>query len=366
VAEIKKKTKIFLAGLIIVFMAEFGCLACRSNSSENFQSQETIHLNVSFGLFPGEDHLVINTGFWFINVPSGPPINTSLQAFQHFSYSEYYIFKYGEQYLVNLFCYYSQNIGKGSADEVTKELLKAFNHTSLKALAQSSQSDNNTVTFRYQYGYLPNSISTIKNFLKYKPEAGFGKLLNDNFLRSYVPGDSNTGVIAYYNLTKVGSEFRWDLYLCGSTSVCLRKFENGNWGETAELGERILDLNQILNNSGPIVAIGQSIIRVDVSNRTEKTKKYFISIEEILPNDYTTYPQQDSITYIWSLSSNKNLENIRIKINVGIANYETNSQLTVKMIVIGAILAVITAAVIYKCHTKMKSQKAKGRNFSLK
>jgi hypothetical protein len=253
-----------------------------SYSQESFQ--ENIYVQVFLGFPPGETLLVQNTVLEFKNIPDGPPINTSLEAFNDpFVKAD---FK-GIGYFMNIDVYYLSTVqiekAYTYADQITQEFLKVFDYPQMQRISKSHQIDDATNTIKIKQQFNCTTPSAHMILLKYKPEIGFGKLI-DNFLEKYTASDASgtTGLTdMYYTLQKTNLGFSWNLVIGGS----IGKTFSSNTTE-------IINLNELLNNSLPILAsTHQSSIIIEIEkNRTRKIGDsiltYTLIPEDIRPDGY--------------------------------------------------------------------------------
>jgi hypothetical protein len=268
--------------LLLVWLCCSSMTVGNSYSQESFE--ENIYVQVFFAFPPlGEPMIVQDVYLEFKNISDGPPINTSLEAFSDgFISAE---FK-GMGYFMSIDAYYQSNIPVEKTyvytDEITQEFIRAFDCPNLQRIAKSHQINeaSNTIKIKQQFEY---SSWVEQILLKYKPKIGFGKFIDD-FLKKYVPGGETIGLTdLYYTLQKTYSGFSWNFVIGAATGKPL----------LAEETEYIIDLNELLNNSLPILAsTHQSSIIIEIEkNRTSKIGDsiltYTLTPEDIHPNGYT-------------------------------------------------------------------------------
>jgi hypothetical protein len=284
------------------------------HSEENSQFRETIYLYAFIGLPMGDLILVRNVMFEFENLSAQPPVNISLPGvWDHFRSATLYV---GYNFL-GFYAYYDSqidiNITKTHAKEAAEEFLKAFNYTDLTIVSEHEPSFNNstgTVNFFWGFGpIISKNMETVEKFLKYKPNVGFGSLINKNFLNLYLPGAPNTGLVDLkYDLVKnmTSGSYSWELTVGSSVS------------ELFLTGEKSADLNKLLGNDKPITAVSQGLsrVRAEISNRTEvslfKTERYILTIQQVSPPGYiaTSDVNNEEMIYDWFLSPNSSMDNV--------------------------------------------------------
>jgi len=263
-----------------------GMIANSYETQEVQEFEENIYVQVFFAFPPlGETMLVQDVYLEFKNIPdNNPPINTSLEAFRDaFVKAD---FK-GMGYFMSIDAYYQSNIPIEKAyvyaDVITQEFLKVFDYPQMQRISKSHQIDDATNTIKIKQQFNCTTPSAHKILLKYKPEIGFGKLI-DNFLEKYTASDASgtTGLTdMYYTLQKTNLGFSWNLVIGGS----IGKTFSSNTTE-------IINLNELLNNSLPILASTyQSSIIIEIEkNRTRKIGDsiltYTLTLEDIRPSGY--------------------------------------------------------------------------------
>jgi len=274
--------------LLLVWLCFNGISINSSHATQEFE--ENIYVLIFFGFPPGETLLVQNCRLEFKNIPNdNPPINTSLEAFNDAFISAEFG---GMGYSMFLNAYYRSSIqiekAYGYADEIAQEFLRAFNCANLQRIAKSHEIDEitNTIKIKQQFKY-PSFVEQI--LLKYKPKIGFGKFIDD-FLKKYVPGDETTGLTdLYYTLQKTYSGFSWNFVIGATVGKPLLAKET----------EYIIDLNELLNNSLPILAsTHRSSIVIEVQkNRIRKIGNSFVTytltVKDIDPSGYDIVDTED-------------------------------------------------------------------------
>jgi hypothetical protein len=196
----------------------------------------------------------------------------------------------------------------------------------------------------YIFGDLPYSVETVQNFLRYKPETGFGTLINKNFLNIYIPGNATKGITYLtYNWEK---GLGW--YLTIESSL------NGQWSP----GEKIVSLNELIGNEETIGA-NHGLIRVFIWNWTLGKYKYIMKPLSITPNGYTVEKEEESVTYEWRLDDFTQIQNVVIHLETSkISKSQSNSTISAIAIALGGIIVVIFIAV-------KKRRKCKSSDYSL-
>lgn len=308
-----------------------------------------VHCNSEFkeliDVLIASDGTSLNTEVNFYFDMSSIPINISLPAFdlQHFNYAEYYTTRYGngDRYMIDLICSFSKETNETMANEALQEFLRAFNHGSLSILTQEN---SNNVTFRYRLGYISNNLDSMRNFFKYKPSGpGFSNLV-DKFLQLYVPGNTTTGIVGHYTLSKSGIGYKWEVWIQ----------ESSKFG-TFTSGKRTIDLNHLINNNGEslISCEYKSAVVVRLrENLTIDSKTYSIKIKSMSPQPDYNYVQDNDRRLIWELEPNEELQDVVVEINL-ISN-DDPKPFFIETAIVFIVLLVIAVSLVYRRYSKQK------------
>ena len=249
-----------------------------SYSQESFQ--ENIYVQVFFAFPPlGETMLVQDVYLEFKNIlDNNPPINTSLEAF-----NDPFIkanFK-GMGYYVNIDVHYLSSIqvekAYAYADEIAQDFLRVFDFSDIQKTTKSHQINENEVIIKQYFKCAtPTAEETL---MKYTPKEGFGKFIGNLVAK---PRTDKSGLVDfYYTLQKNGSNFFWNFVIGYSMGKSL----DGDAEET-------INLNELLNNSQPILAsTHQSSIIIEIEkNQSRKigdsVLTYTLTLEDIHPSGY--------------------------------------------------------------------------------
>lgn len=305
-------------------------------------------IQISFFLKTYGDELVTNVDFYFDM--SSIPVNLSLPAFDQLNWAEYTAKPWlNQKVIMNLALRYSEEVDESRANEGMPEFLRVFNHSSLQLLSGPT---NETMEFTYIFGYLDDNLENMKNFLRFKPSTGFGSLV-DKFLELYVPGGGNTGMYAYYALTKSEQGYLWKLRILASGP------ENIHFG--SQPVNKTKELKKILNSEGPIVASDESAIAIKVTeNETTSYKLFTIRVTSTSPPpNYTEIDTSyERSRYFWELNPNQQLDNVVIDLLLDMtSNRNNNLNLPIgTLIIIVAAVVVITSALLLK-HIRKRQKK---------
>jgi hypothetical protein len=254
------------------------------------EQKETIYVTVFFTANPGELDLVKNVHLVFENSTVGPPVNTSLEAFNKgFVEVEYALTPEVNRFFLSFNIFFEPSIENETASfyasNIIQEFLKVFGHRGLELLWENQGIQESKMWVHRSFGYKPYSKGEVAAFLEYKPTNGFGRFI-DGLISKYVPGDSRTKLSSSYSLKRIGSSFYWTLKVTASTSEVLAWDVQG-YSES-------ISINELLNNNKPLVeepSDDQRIIILIQKERTFQLSKgsttYTIEVQRIQPEGYT-------------------------------------------------------------------------------
>lgn len=317
--------------LILLNVTAYSPYIWASQSTVNMEdvrvNEEAIYLYVTctstpFGAFWGS-----NVIFQLMLQP-GP---LDLTKYESLSSAKYVMAKIDTKHVINMYLSFDPESSnhEQNAQEVSEELLQTFNHTMLEQSIKSGpdyNSETNTIDFFYRCESLPLDLEPVIAFLRHKPTEGFGKLINENFLSLYLPGNAASG-ISHLKYTWTRTDGSWILTVGGSVS------------EKFSPTEKTIDLNKLINNNESIMGTtDKSFIKV----RLFPTKKYTMSVLDIFPPGYN---QTDDWVYEWLLS--ESVENIVITIKTDVVTEGIDSIIYVVIIVVIASI-VIGGGIAYK------------------
>lgn len=295
---------------------------------KSMQVKEEIELEIGYFILPPEEYWGTNVRFR-ISIPE----LLNLPKYEHLVSMEYRMIRQGGKALMNLNLTFRGNVLTGIADNVSKEILQAFNHTMLHTIYKSGPINNTSVIhFLYQFGSLPYSVETVLDFLKHKPETGFAKLINENFLSIYIPGNATKGIVYLAYDWKRGSS--WHLTVESSLNVPYSP------------SKKTVDLNELIGNEEPITTT-RGLIKVYVWNWTLGTRKYVFRVLHVSPSNYHIKKNKESITYEWILEDSIQNVIVDLEANKISAFHQTNP---IVYLMITTILTLVIIGVIIIRH----------------
>jgi len=280
------KKKLLLALLTLT------CLLLSISSRACFaeeESKETMYIAVFFATNPGELDLIKNVYLVFENLTVGPPVNTSLEAFNKgFVEVEYDLTPEVNRFFLSFNIFFEPSVENETANlysnDIIQEFMKVFGHQGLELLWENQGIQESKVWFHRSFGYKPYTKEEVVAFLKYKPVDGFGKFI-DGLISKYVPGDSITKLSSSYSLKRIGAGFYWTLKITATTSEVLPWDVQGR--------SESISINELLNNCKPLIEEpfeNQRIIILIQKERTFQLSKgfttYKIDIQKIRPEGY--------------------------------------------------------------------------------
>ena len=344
---------------ICICFIKFACVPCRSLPTD--EVKEAIYVYVFFGFPPlGETLFVKNVHLHFSDI-TGLPVNMISSAFNDgFISAKAEIIRAGRNSILSFSVYYnlSQIVTEKAneyADNVANEFLEALGYKGLDSISRAQNIDNTTniISLFRQFGFMNYTVNEITPFMKYKPEAGFGRYI-DSFLARYVPGTDIIGIVdLYYNVKKTGSTFSWEFVIGGSTGKYV----------SDEMAEETIDLDEILNNSLPIqTPTQQSAIFVDVEKNQSKVVggsiiTYTLNIKDTQPAGYIIIDEPTTERRKYEDLTTP-LNNVIVKVDVGKTDDEPADKLNDYSILLTvAVVSVIIAIAIIIYAKKRRSRK---------
>ena len=316
---------IILLILIISLTTSIGQSEISRAREKDMQVKEEIELKIGCFILPPEEYWCRNIEFR-ISIPE----LLNLSKYEHLVSMEYRMIKQGEKALINLNLTFEGNVLTGFADNVSREILQAFNHTMLHTIYKSGPINNTSaIHFLYQFGSLPYSVETVLDFLKHKPETGFAKLINENFLSIYIPGNATKGIVYLAYDWKRGSS--WHLTVESSLNVPYSP------------GRKTVDLNELIGNEHLITPTNQGVIRVYIWNWTLGARKYIFRVLHITPLGYVQKRSKESITYEWVL--NDSIQNVIVILQTERIPQHRNNSIIYGMVI--AIVVIVSVVVVY-------------------
>lgn len=314
---------------------------------------EKLELTSSYGVFPWAT--IWGTHVHFIITMKSNPLNLTVPGLLSV---EYTMFGQDKKFYTNLLMNFNQSVDlleiRNMSKKVSRKILEVFNHTQLRTLYRSWPHDfnNKTKTFEifYQYGYLPYNIKTALEFLKFKPNEGFGELIDENFLRVYIPGNITSG--AFFEYKYKCKEKLLILEVQANVDEIVEEF--GRHNTPFKGGKRTVDLQKLLRKT-PKGITEESVIELKVWNYTREG--YIMKILELQP--YTPLKKIkirdcDGVECRWKTEE---LDNIRITL---LLEKEERNKFSIDLSLLTLIIAMasttITMLIIAKRYAKTKDK----------
>lgn len=294
------------------FSSQIYTLIESSKSSTN----ETLSASLFLSDHPQELRLVTNAQLIFIDT-AGPPINTSLPAFQDgFIKLEHALTPEVGKFFITFNIFFDLSIDNETvgiyADAIINEFFRVFDYQGLELLWANQGVYQSQIVIHKSFGYLPYTKEEVSKFLQFRPKEGLGIFI-ESLLNKYVPGNATTGLTASYWLERTPSKLQWVFRVNGMTSSIIPWYPHDY--------SVVIDVNELLGDD--ILKITPSNNRdVEISIQTNDTLKltkglttYTITVESIQPEGYTISPSDYPNTVDVKYETLPN-ENIIIKINI--------------------------------------------------
>jgi hypothetical protein len=296
--------------LVVLMLACLCILNVQSTPSvfaESIEQKEAMYVTVFFAANPGELNLVKNVHLIFENSTIGPPVNTSLEAFNNgFVEMEYALTPEVDRFFLSFNIFFEPFLSNEAANLYTEcivqEFLKVFDYQDLELLWQNQGIQESKIWVHRSFGYKPYNKEEVSTFLEYKPTNDFGRFI-DGLISKYVPGDSRTKLSSSYSLKRIGSSFYWTLKVTAVASEVLAWDVQGR--------SESININELLNNNKPLIeepSDDQRIIILIQKERTFQLSKglttYIIEIQRIQPegctvadSEFSNWPDTTEIKY---------------------------------------------------------------------
>lgn len=339
-----KKSKLFVMSLILGVLLAFSIQQDKiSQAKDDTRAEQEIKLEIGYFIFLDDELWGPNVEFKLFT-----PKLPDLSKYERLISTEYRMF-YKDKSKASTSMFLNLNFESHVSDEVvnnvSREILQIFNHTMLETLYKSGPIyKNTTVGFLYTFGTLPYSMETVLNFLRYKPDSGFGKLINEDFPSMYIPGNATTGMVYLAYQWEKGQG--WHLIVESSLNTL--------WSP----GKKIVNLNELLRNEKSINATN-GMIKVFIWNWTLGKYNYIFRISSVSPSGYIEKKNQNSITYGWTV--NDSIQNVIIYLETAKTPKPRNN-----LIIYATVIAVgVTIAIIIIVYTKLKKTSKEMRSTKL-
>jgi len=350
-------TILVFSSLTVFSFTNVRCGFADQTNENQLRRKDTIYLSV---FLSDTGTLDWNENLWFdFNNTGNIPLNTSLVFDQHFQNADYSIYQWQswDQFVMLLTVSYDA-INIDLAENKTDVLCNAFQRAfdlQLNVIDGSHRIDNNTgyVTVSRRLGYIRlintvSDISTIEELAKYKPDDGFGSLINSGFLSHWLSDPSRGGLFhLQYTAKRVDSgNLSWR-FVIGLEPSYGRI--NGN--------EEYVDinLNNILNHSGSIVPlpISSQILLSIIKKSITNSGTYSMTFSSLSPN-YTSFDESGDplVTYALAGPIDNVFATVRINKENETANWADILKFAGIATIILASIAIAIVIFIKKCRKK--------------
>jgi hypothetical protein len=316
------------------------------------QSSENVDISVMIRQ-EGDSFFFIteNLDISFVNATSSP-FNTSIPALTDHFQTLRFLDTLGTVYLrVSYDATLNATRAEAYADDVFDELRKAFNLP--LAVSQKTHVVNNQTASIDVYCQISGTAwntASFEELAKYHPADGFGQLVTRNLLTLYlqtdfIPGTdlNQRGIDLEYTLTRTDLGYVWQFYLMVSYQVA---YENE--------GHIDVNLNDLLNRSGPITPSGQRSSQVTITflkrQLTRKTPLLLI-LSSSSPPYAGMKEQKAKITDLNEETTKTDLiynltgpiDDVSVMFNVG----TETSPSSIPLIIISAVCIALVAALVF-------------------
>ncbi|HXX87805.1 MAG TPA: hypothetical protein VEH86_05100 [Candidatus Acidoferrum sp.] len=325
----------------------------RAYASQTDQSSltpsETLYLSI-FLADSGAPGWAENLYFDFNNT-LGIPLNMSLPAFsQHFQNADYSIVQgtSWDEFLMLLTVSYDAidvGLAENYTDEICEQFQNAFNFN-LTIIDKWHEVNNETgyVTVYRSLGYIYleqkfQDLEIMEELVKYKPDKGFGQLINSDFLDRFTAGHIGEGLIDLeYTLKRVDQNTLSWRFVVG--------FEPSFGDVPGNETHVTVNFNDVLNHSGSIVPSGQGLSSVQLEIKNFAVGEYNMTLENVVPH-YTTKENEEEgdILLIYNLTSP--IDNIVASLEIAKLEGSNNPSWPDVAIVAAAIIGLLVAGLVY-------------------
>jgi hypothetical protein len=316
----------------------------------SLEPSETIYLSTFLASTYGTLGWAQNLYFDFNNT-IGIPLNTSLPVFdQHFQSADYSLqqgMAWDEYFMVLTVSYdaISVDLAENRTDEICSQFQQAFN-LGLSVNDSWYQVDNSTgyVTVYRRLGMfnLKNTAQdqgTIEELTKYKPDSGFGQLIGADFLSHWLSSSSKGGLIDLeYTLKRVDQNTLSWRFVVG--------FEPA-WGDILADETRLdVNLNDVLNHSGPIAPSGQGLSKIQLDIENYEANEYNMTLESIAPQ-YTSIETEGEGNVLVTYNLTSPIDNVAASIEIAKLESTNNLSWTTAAIVAVVLLGLAASCLAY-------------------
>lgn len=340
----KKESSVRKIGMILLLLCFVGFAQTSScQTSENLpEPSETIYVSVFISYIPAYGTFLTKYILIDFNDINGPPINTSIPAFdEYFREAKYELIPWGAEGLaVRVSAFYDSQISNDTADEYTnfirEEFLRVFNQTNLSLFDKGHIIDNATKTIRVHMdsGFIQGDLTSIENLIKYKPDDGFGQLITRDFLSLFIPGNFSCGLTDLtYTLYKADQNTIYWRFTIGYATSIDEKFISK---------EEDVNLSALLKTSSSIQPSHQRHSRIMIEiqkNAITPTETYSMNLESISPA-FTGIEENGTILVTYDLTGPIDNMSARISIRKEKPGFDWN----VTYVTIAIILAIISVS----------------------
>ncbi len=289
-------------------------------------------------IFTADEALTKYTLIVFEGINSLPIDTYSAPFSDHFKKATFEIMPWGvdeqtslPKFGIRVVGYYEPDFDNNTATMYTEQIcdkfLTLFQKSNLEQISIVRTTDRNTNDTKVidDYGFFQLNLTSIQEFLTYKPTEGFGILVNQDFLSRLLSidpntglGDSNAGLTDLtYPVKRADSGFDWGFSIGYSTSTVLKP------------GYEEISLNDLLCNSQPIELSSQknSTIRMEMeTNLTVHDRIYHLTLDDLSPpydsRDTRVSPIYDSpnsvSVIIIKYNSTRTINDVRMRVKVTI------------------------------------------------
>jgi hypothetical protein len=311
---------------------------------------ETIYLS-TFISYSSEAVVWDQNLYFDFNNTIGIPFNMSMPAFdQHFQSADYSLAQgtSWDQYLMMLtvsFDAINVDLAENWTDEICNQFQQAFNLN--LSITDSWHEVNNstgyiTVYRRLGYIHLDNTIQdapAIEELVKYKPEKGFGQLINPDFVDHWLSSPSRGGVgYLEYTLKRVDQNvFSWRFLLSIEPSS----------GDISGNGAHLnIDFDDLLNHTGSIVPSGQGLSKIQLDIKNFVVNEYNMTLESIAPQ-YTSKENEGGGDILVTYNLTSPVNNIVAAINITRLEGTNNFSWTNAAVATALLLGLAASCLIY-------------------
>lgn len=341
----------------VLCLTAFEGISYGQTAADSPESSEYLAVGV-FMVDSDKEFFVKNLDIGFVNATS-LPFNTSMLAFNdRFRTVRFSVTGGG----VFLRVSYDVTLDAGTAeaygDDVLGEFRKAFNF-SLGVLKRTYVINNETasVDVYYQLSGIAWNVESFEELAKYRPTEGFGLFVTRDLLSFYLQDNPNIKDEEYgiysieYNLTRSDQALTWDFYLSVGHRVSCRNEDHID-----------VDLNELLNHSGPIAPSARrpSQVFMDIDRREHSSGTPLrLSFSSSSPPCTSLKEENDVVTVTYDLIGS--VDNIVVRINVA---REIGFNLIYIAAITVAVSAVSVAVLLFVKARRRKLQKVKSNESS--